>query len=132
MESDERDCHMLENQISQIIEIGTGLKTAVFVKAGEELEIIACKHPLQKDDNDKNLHVTLISGMPSAKSVKELENSGDGIDIFIVRKDVVYAYYEKGYGKSKFTNNYLEKILNVTATTRNWKTMNKMLEMIRE
>ena len=41
----------------------------------------------------------------------------------------VYLYLPNGYARTKLTNNIFEKKLKTTATTRNWKTTNKLLEM---
>ena len=41
----------------------------------------------------------------------------------------VYLHCPDGYGDSKLINSFWEKKLGVAATTRNWRTVNKLLEM---
>jgi uncharacterized protein (DUF1697 family) len=41
----------------------------------------------------------------------------------------VYLYCPNGYGRTKLTNTFWEKKLKVGATTRNWNTVNKLLEL---
>jgi uncharacterized protein (DUF1697 family) len=51
------------------------------------------------------------------------------VDIHELRHRVVYSYYGEGYGNSKRSNNFIEKILKVSATTRNWATIRKLAEL---
>ena len=51
-------------------------------------------------------------------------------ELIHIAKEVVYIYCPDGYGKTKLSNNLLEKILKVDATTRNWKTVNKLMELV--
>jgi uncharacterized protein (DUF1697 family) len=48
---------------------------------------------------------------------------------FRVLNREVYLYCPDGYGRSKLTNTTIEKKLSVVATTRNWRTVNALLEM---
>ena len=41
----------------------------------------------------------------------------------------VYLHCPSGYGETKLSNAVFEKALAVKATTRNWNTVNKLLEM---
>ncbi|WGH75543.1 DUF1697 domain-containing protein [Tenacibaculum tangerinum] len=50
-------------------------------------------------------------------------------DEFTILKDVVYVNAVGGYGKTKLTNNFFERKLKVSATTRNFKTSNKLIEL---
>ena len=42
----------------------------------------------------------------------------------------VYLHYPKGYGRSKLTNDYLEKQLGVATTMRNWRTVAALAELV--
>lgn len=41
----------------------------------------------------------------------------------------LYLYCPEGYGKSRLSNNFIEKKLKLGATTRNWKTVKMLYEM---
>jgi len=43
----------------------------------------------------------------------------------------IYLYCPDGYGRTKLSNNAIEKKLSVVSTTRNWRTVNTLLEMCR-
>ena len=47
--------------------------------------------------------------------------------VFVGRE--VYLYCPNGYGKTKFSNVFIEKKLGVSATTRNWKSVLKLHEL---
>ncbi len=65
------------------------------------------------------------------RKTQETEISIKGIkeDKYKIVDDVVYLYCPSGFGKTKLTNNAIEKKLQVTATTRNLKTTIKLLEL---
>ncbi len=50
-------------------------------------------------------------------------------DEFIIRDKEVYLFCPNGYGKTKFSNTFFEKKVKVSATTRNWKTVNALFEI---
>ncbi len=51
------------------------------------------------------------------------------VDDLAIEDKTVYLLCRKGYGRSMYSNNFFEKILKVTATTRNLETMNKLIEI---
>ena len=48
---------------------------------------------------------------------------------FEITDKVIYFYCPIGYGNTKLTNTFFEKKLKVKATTRNFKTTFKLLEL---
>ena len=55
-----------------------------------------------------------------------------GPDQWQGRESEIYLYCPDGYGRTKLSNNALEKLLSVTATTRNWRTVNQLYQMALE
>ncbi|NJO92576.1 MAG: hypothetical protein HC831_29135 [Chloroflexia bacterium] len=49
---------------------------------------------------------------------------------FKIEGKYAYLYCLNGYGKAKINNNFLENKLKVNATTRNWKTVLTLFEMM--
>ena len=82
--------------------------------------------------DDSKLHVTYLSEIPENDLVKKLCDLDFGSDELIIEDRVVYLHCPNGYGKSKLTNNFFESKLKVKATTRNWKTVNKLVEIVSE
>jgi len=50
-------------------------------------------------------------------------------DEFMIYDKEVYLFCPNGYGKTKFSNTFFEKKLSLSATTRNWKTVNALYEI---
>ncbi len=61
---------------------------------------------------------------------EELESSVDSDDSS--NAQVIYLHCPNGYGKTKLSNTFLEKKLDVTATSRNLKTVVKLCELAKE
>ncbi|WP_299147764.1 DUF1697 domain-containing protein [uncultured Dokdonia sp.] len=74
-------------------------------------------------------YFTLLHTVPSTKDIALVNNLELPNEHFVVTENCVYIYPEKGYGKAKATNTFFEKKLNVVATTRNYKTIVKLLEL---
>ncbi len=78
------------------------------------------------------LAVTFLDSTPDKALLKNLDKfKGDGEE-FILLGDVIYLYCPNGFGRTKLTNNLFENKLKVRATSRNWKTTNKLFRMINE
>lgn len=125
------DTDHLEKKISNQIEKEFGLDVPVIVLTIEELQHIVDNNPFSKDPgrDQKFLHVTFLSATPDSSDIKTIEDKRQsGEDISFAGK-AVYLYCPNGYGKTKLTNNLLERKLKVVATTRNWNTTTELLKM---
>ena len=60
-------------------------------------------------------------------SIKDLDYK---LDEFHILNDLVFVFTPGGYGKTKLSNQFFERKLKVAATTRNWKTILKLKELI--
>jgi hypothetical protein len=65
---------------------------------------------------------------PPAATIK-LSALAAGADQFRCSRREVYLYCPNGYAKTKFSNNQLERIFSVKATTRNWNTVTRLYEI---
>jgi len=124
-----------QRELEQIISAGLkdafGFEIPVLVLAVKELKDITRKNPfINNDSKDKScMHVTFLSVEPEMtlfENLKKLEYKGEEFEL---AGKALYLYCPKGYGKTRLNNTFLEKKLKVTATTRNWKTVNTLLEM---
>lgn len=74
--------------------------------------------------------VSFLSAKPKQEDVSKLLSFVSDPEKLTVNGREVYLYCPTGYGKSKLSNNFVEKVLCVDATTRNWKTVLKLHEML--
>ena len=109
-------------------ELGWEVKT--LLRTTSELDAVINKCPFKRYEEDMALHVSFLSGKPDDELVKQLLLLQTVQEQFQVIGAEAYILVKKGaYGETKFSNTFLEKKLKVTATTRNWATVNKMLEL---
>ena len=122
----------LENELARAIRRAHGLDVAVLVRRSAELDKIVKRNPFVKAGADeKSLHVTFLAGTPKRELVKALDPSASPPDELHVAGREVYLLCPKGYGRSKLSNAFFEKRLDVVATTRNWRTVLALAELAR-
>ena len=81
---------------------------------------------LAEKPEEARLYYTLLSEKPSAENVEKLMALANDIDFYTVHDKIIYILVNTKYSDSKFSNNLIEKVLKVEATTRNHATMVKM------
>lgn len=107
-----------------------GLDVNVLVRTKAELAKIAAVNPLAKRGVDlAHLYVTFLGERPGAARVSALDAKRYLPDTFAFSRREVYLCCPKGYGKTKLNNAFFERALATDATTRNWKTVNALVEM---
>jgi uncharacterized protein (DUF1697 family) len=111
-----------------------GFSVPVLVKTREEISAVIKGNPFVKDKNLdlSRLHVAFLSHGPEKSALKMLDKIAAGQDRYRCAGEVVYLHCPNGYGETKLSNNVFEKVLSVTATTRNWNTVNRLREMMRD
>lgn len=123
----------IANSISKNIEKVFGFDVEVIIKNKEDINYLIENNPYSDNNPIEELYVTIfknkIDEKLSKKPVKESIDSDTG-DEFIIAKDIVYLLCKSKYHKTKFNNNYFESKLNNIATTRNWKTILKIKEIL--
>lgn len=121
-------------EVSILIEkrIKTELDLDVPVLVFGEKELIAAKdnNPYADGTKDESaLYVTFLESRADETLIEKIEKEKYLPDEFSVEADLVYLYCPAGYGKTKLNNNFFENKLKLTATTRNWNTVCKLVEL---
>ncbi len=125
--SDEKNTAKLRERIEKAIKVKFGFDVLVFVRKRGDFEKIVKNNPFTKQES-QFLYVTILSQAP-VEIPADLDKFKAPNDKYKIINDVIYFYCPAGYGKTKLSNNLFEKKLNVNATTRNWNTINKLLEL---
>ena len=76
--------------------------------------------------------VTFLSSKPAKGKIEALLKYVMEPEKLVLKGKDVYLYCPNGYGKSKLSNTFLEKKLEVGATTRNWKSVNALFTLSME
>lgn len=101
----------------------------VLLKSASEIESILKNCPFPKEKKEKSYFMLLFEP-PSAENIKATLYYQFPDEEYAITPECVYFYCANGYGRAKLNNNFLEKKLKVTATSRNFRTLNKLLQMV--
>jgi uncharacterized protein (DUF1697 family) len=122
----------VRRKVEKVLDESFGLDVAVVVRSGADLAAVARRNPLGKVATDpKRYQVTFLSEKLPAKAVRELEESAASGEQVVVSGREVYAWHPKTIARSKLWNKLAGKTLGVTATSRNWATVEALLELTR-
>ena len=130
-ESDSQNIKELELQIKGKIHSKYSFEVPVIVKTIDEWEQTFNNNPFLSNRNIdiKQLYVTFLSEIPSKENIAILNQTNFSPDEFIIQNNFIYSCYPNGSGRSKMTNTIFERKLKVTATSRNWNTVTKLLAL---
>jgi uncharacterized protein (DUF1697 family) len=130
------DCAEKEaTQLAKIIEAeiarSLGLSVKVILRNKGWFKQIIDRNPfvIQRNEDPEKLHVTFLSEIPSELALSKLPTPASTTDEFRISGLEIYLFCPNGYGRTKLSNTFFERKLNVSATTRNWKTVNALHEM---
>ena len=70
-----------------------------------------------------------MKNIPSEEGIKKLAERDFGNDTYEIVGDMVYIAYATRASDSKLTNNVIEQKLGTSATTRNYNTTKKLVEL---
>ncbi|MBG6102513.1 uncharacterized protein (DUF1697 family) [Micromonospora vinacea] len=126
-----RDAEKLAAGIARALTDELALTVPVLVRSGRELAAIAGGNPYaDREDDPTRLLVAFLATAPQKSTVDALTvPGGENVSFTVTGREVFLHYVDGGYGRSKFTNAYLEKKLGVVATSRNWKSVRALAEM---
>ena len=111
-----------------------GVSAPVTILTCQELQDIADSNPYPNAVSEpKSLHVYLLASEPDHRDMQELSTLCSKSEEVRLRNsgDVYYLFVHapEGIGKSKLISK-MERVLNMSATGRNWRTIQRLLLMI--
>jgi uncharacterized protein (DUF1697 family) len=110
-----------------------GLEIAVVVRTRADLARIVKRNPLGKVAKDpKRYQVSFLAAKLAAKVVRELEAAAAESEQVVVIGREVYAWHPKTIARSGLWTMLAGKGLGVTATSRNWTTVEALLALAEE
>ena len=130
--SEELNTLKIEQSIITAVEKQFDYAIKVLVLTQPELTTVFNSNPfLERESIDiSKLCVTFLSAIPTLDKVTEIQELGfKNNDEFSLKMKNVYLHCPNGFGKTKLTNNLFERKFKMNATTRNWKTITKLIEL---
>ena len=111
-----------------------GFEVPVIVRTKHELAEVATSNPFLTEAgiDEKHLCVVFLSDEPSPALLDSIEVPGTAGDRFAAFGRHLYLHCLGGFARTKLSNNYFENKLKLSATSRNWKTVNALSGMLHE
>lgn len=124
------DVEEISSIISASILARFGYQVPVITRtAGELQEIMEANPFLEAGAEADKLHVMFLADLPDSASVDSLDPERSPGDEFAVLGREAYLHCPNGVARSKLTNSYFDSRLSTTSTSRNWRTVRKLLEL---
>lgn len=126
----QKDPKALATKIEKTLLQGLGFEVAVVVMTLDRLKEITKRNPFKQvnDSDDVMLFVTLFSSELKPKPKLPLASTPDNLELVSVTVSAAFMIaHRKKTGWFDFPNNFIEKAFGVTATTRNWSTLVKIV-----
>lgn len=120
----------VRREIEKLIKEQFGFEIAVVVRTKAELAAVVKRNPHAKvARNPRAYQVTFLEKKLPAKTVRELEEAAASGERVVVSGREVYAWHPKTIARSKLWSKLAGQGLGVTATSRNWTTVEALLEL---
>ncbi len=116
----------LEKLVHEVIHNNFGGDIAVLARTSDQFSKILKQNPFNQEDG-KRLYFSLLSTEPDKRLLEEFLSTDFSPDQVRYVGNTLYTLYATKHSDSKFNNNYFERKLKVTATTRNLNTMAKLV-----
>lgn len=115
--------------IKKIIEENYGYDVPTISMLASDFISVFNNNPFTSNYPIEHLHAIFLSEAPNKELFEGLKSLAQE-EIIELWGTVIYMKCDLKYAKVKLTNNFVEKKLKLSATTRNWKTVTKLNEMI--
>lgn len=132
-QSEKEKTKNLEDRLQKLLLKKTGLNIPFFVYECKAFQFICNNNPIEKQANQstEGLYIMFLKNIPENTDYTAIEKYKAASESLAMHEEAVYLFCPNGYGKTKLTNTLLEKIFKTTGTTRNQKTLLKLIEIAR-
>jgi uncharacterized protein (DUF1697 family) len=119
--------YSIETQIEKTF----GFAVPVFIRDADDLQRIIDSNPFlnERPEDPAKLHVTFLYRSPSAAGLGNLVIPPGETAEFAAGDREIFLFCPNGYGRTKLSNSFFERRLDMPATTRNWKTVLALYDM---
>lgn len=109
-----------------------GLRVPVVLRSADELVAAVAGNPwLARGAEPKALHVAFLAAAPEPARLAALDPARSPPDALEARGRDLFLHLPNGVGRTKLTNDYLDRTLGTTSTVRNWNTVLALLALAR-
>lgn len=122
----------LASELSAALARELRLEVPVLVRSATELRAARDENPFIRRAEPAQLHLAFLAAVPQPANASKLDPQRSPGDRFELRGRHLYLLLPNGVGKSKLTNDYFDRTLATTSTVRNWRTVEKLIELCGE
>lgn len=119
----------LAQRVHNLIKEHIGADLKIIVKTPAQIAQILRDNPYGEEADISRVFFTLFNQTPSAEQVKLLQQTDFGSDKFIYTPQAIYLFIQGSAAETKLNNNFIERKLKIDATTRNFNTLSKLVEL---
>jgi len=130
--STEKKVSTIEDNIKDAIKTTFGYDIKVLVITKNELKTVFTSNPFLESGTIEitKLAVTFLKTTPNLEHLPQITAlTSNSEDEFKIIKKSIFLHLPTGSVKTKLTNNLFERKLKSDATTRNWRTVTKLVEL---
>jgi uncharacterized protein (DUF1697 family) len=119
------------DRIPGLVEEHHGFRVPVLVRTAAEIRVVIAGNPFLRESVDPaHLHVGFLSDAPTKEAVGSLDPDRSDSDRFGVHGREVFLHVPGGMARTRLTTDYFDRRLGTTMTVRNWRTVNRLAEMM--
>lgn len=128
--TEERDLALLAQRIEGAIERRLGFRPAVILRTASELRDVIARNPFaqRRGLDPRKLLVTFLASDPGPEARDKVCSIKAAPEELRIDGRELYVYFPEGMGRSKLPP-VLDRTLKTPATSRNWTSITKMLEI---
>ena len=120
----------LESDLAALIEERFGFAVPVVVRSRHQLQAVVDRDPIAgAADQPKLYQVTFLAAKPTSAAVSRLQALARESERIEFAGREIYTFHPDGVAGSKLSVAIVSKDLGAGATSRNWTTVNRLLEM---
>jgi len=128
LESSEDNAQNIEDIIQKAMFDHFGFEVSILVRTRQELQFIFYACPFS-EEKMKDSYFIILHVSPNEELVKIASEKVYEGEEYLIINDCIYFYSAKNYGQVKFNMNFFERKLKTASTSRNYRTMVKLLSL---
>jgi len=119
------------DRIAAVLKDRFDAEVAVLVMDAHRLERIAAASPYHEDPESRRaaVYISFLEETPTIGDTAGFDELATSTEAWTLENDVFYLHCPEGYGRTKLSNTAVESVLGVRATTRNMRTIRKLVDL---
>jgi uncharacterized protein (DUF1697 family) len=132
--SKEKNVLKMEKKAEELLSNELEYTINTFIRSDKEIENIIAKNPFKDAVLSKDivLYYAFLPAYPDKEKEKIILSFNNRVEQHSIKDNGIYSLIVKNAGKTLYSGGWLEKNLKMPVTVRNWNTIIKIDEMLKE